>query len=336
VVELPVLTHLDMIFDRTPSYVGSTTSWERYHATTLAALASADELGFLSRHTANDAASDGVLELDRGAVVHLGVDHLDGSDAVELSSPPLGGRPYLLVVGNAYRHKNRLFALRLLKWLVERHAWDGGLVLSGQHPDIGSSREAEDAFLRRESGLAGRVVDLGHVSAAERNGLYRGAELVLFPSLYEGFGFIPFEAAAFGRACAYSFRASMRELLPQEGALPSFDLDEAGPFVLDLLESATARERVVAGVRAAATRLTWDRTAAGYLELYARAVERPPRGISRELLSSASIGGAGRMSEREARVLDIYRRRRGFRLAVDATIQTTAAALRVARRDGEP
>ena len=85
-----VLTHLDMIPDRTPGYAGSTASWERYRSVTSAALSSADGLGFLSHHTANDAASDGVLDLDRVAVIHPGVDHLgamtDGPVAVAASA----------------------------------------------------------------------------------------------------------------------------------------------------------------------------------------------------------------------------------------------------------
>ena len=262
-------------------------------------------------------------------MIHLGVDHLRSTDG-ELASAPLGGRPYLLVIGNAYWHKNRPFALRLLRWLVDRHAWDGGLVLAGQHPEPGTSQRAEEAFLRETPSLAGRVTDLGHVSDAGRNALYRGAALVLFPSLYEGFGFVPFEAAAFGRPCAYALRASMKELLPPEGALPSFDLEEAGLFVFDLLESRDARERAVAAVAEAAARLTWDRTAAGYAELYARAADREPRGVSRDLLGG-SVGSWG-MSEQEARLLDVYRRRPAFRTGVESAIRAGATALRLTGR----
>ena len=326
-----VLTHLDMILDRTPGYAGSTASWERYRSVTSAALSSADGLGFLSRHTANDAASDGVLDLDRVAVIHPGVDHLCATTDGPGGSPRVGGRPYLLVVGNAYWHKNRPFALRLFRWLVEHRGWDGALVLIGQHPEPGSSRSAETVVLEEAPVLAGRVIDLGHVTDAERDSLYRGAELVLFPSLSEGFGFVPFEAATFGRACAYARRSSMSELLPADGALPSFDLEEAGPFVLGLLESEAARERLVAAVRAAAAPLTWDRAAAGYLALYARAAGSAPRGVSRTLVVS-SPEGASRTSEHEARVLDIYRRRRVFRVAVEAAIRAGSTRLRVPRR----
>jgi glycosyltransferase involved in cell wall biosynthesis len=328
--ERMVLTHQDMLRDRTPAYANGTDAWHDYRRTTEAALSSADEVGFFSRHAAADAASDGAVELDRATVVHLGVDHLSGS-AADTVMDPLRGRPYLLVMGNAYWHKNRVFAIRLLRWLIERAGWDGGLVLAGEDPRIGSSVAAEQLLVRETSSLRDRVADLGRVSEAERVALYRRACLVVFPSLYEGFGLIPFEAASLGTACVYAHRSSMRELLPDKGALPSFDLDEAGPFVLSLLESDPARKRVVAEIAAVASWLTWDRAAAGYLEVYGRALAREPRTISR-LLLGVDPSGRRQPTQREALLLDVYRRRRGFRLAVDGLLRTGSVALHGARR----
>ncbi len=328
-----VLTHLDMIVERASAYARSDDSWDRYRTTTAAALSSADEIGFLSRHTAVDAASDGLLDVDRATVVPLGVDHLERHPDCD-PARPLDGRPYMLVLGNAYWHKNRVFAIRLFQWLLERHAWDGGLVLAGGDPALGSSRAAEAALVGRSASLAGRVIDLGHVTDEDRQSLYRGADLVLFPSLFEGFGLVPFEAAAMGRPCVYSHVASMRELLPPDGALPSFDLEEAGPFVLEVLENREIAARVVAAIDEAAAGLTWDRTAREYLGVYGRALAREPRGVSRLLLTSVPARW-WRMSEQEALVLEVYRRRGGFRFAVDAAIRAGATARRAARR-GQP
>jgi glycosyltransferase involved in cell wall biosynthesis len=326
-----VLTHQDMIRDRTPAYSRSRGAWEDYRRTTEAALTSADEVGFFSRHAAIDAASDGALDLERATVVHLGVDHVSGH--VENPHPvdPLGGRPYLLVVGNAFWHKNRLFAVRLLQWLVEHAGWDGGLVLAGEHPVLGSSVAAERALVLETPSLRDRTVDLGRVSDADSAALYGKATLLVFPSLYEGFGLVPFEAARFGTASVYSHRGPMRELLPASGGLPSFDLDAAGPFVLSLLESASARERVVADVGDAARELTWERTAAGYVGVYARALERDPRPVSRHLVGVLPGGRTAALTDREAVVLDVYRRRRVFRTVVDGVLRASFVMLRHAR-----
>jgi glycosyltransferase involved in cell wall biosynthesis len=326
-----VLTQLDMILERTPAYRRNREKWEKQRQTTAAALASVDEIGFLSTAAALDAASDGELELDRATVVHCGVDHLAGRPVPD-PARPLGGRPYLLVVGNAFWHKNRTFAFRLLDWLVERQGWDGGLVLAGGHPDVGSSLEAEARLLRASPALAARVEDLGHVTDEERLALLAGAELTLFPSYYEGFGFVPFESAALGTACVYTYGSSMQELLPAEGGLPSFDLEEAGPFVAGLLESGERRSALVGAIESAASELTWDRAAAGYLEVYERALAREPRPVSRRLL--ALIPGPERTLRPGSEVLlvDVYRRRRGFRVAADAVVGAGQVAVRGARR----
>ena len=125
----------------------------------------------------------------------------------------------MLVIGNAYRHKNRPFALRVVDALVRMHGWDGAIVFAGGKPDAGSSEPDESAVIRGHPDLAGRAIDLGAVTDSERSWLYHHAALVLYPSLYEGFGLIPFEAAAAGTACAYASRSSVAEYLPPEGAL---------------------------------------------------------------------------------------------------------------------
>ena len=327
-----VLTHQDMILDRTPGYARTIKAWEDYRRATEAALSSADQVGFFSKHAAIDAASEGSLELDRATVVYLGVDHVAGRVAHENSLIPLDGRPYLLTVGNTFWHKNRLFALRLVQWLIEESGWDGGLVLAGAAPWRGSSVAAEEILVRETASLHGRVSDLGRVSDADQAALYRGARLVLFPSLYEGFGLIPFEAAHFGTASVYAHRASMQELLPSSGALPSFDLDAAGPFVLSLLESDARRQRVVAEIRAIARELTWERTAAGYIDVYTRALARRPRPMSRLLLGVTPVGSTPGLTEREAFLIAVYRRRPVFRAAADGVLRVGSLVLRAARR----
>ena len=326
-----VLTHQDMMWNRNPSYhVGD--GWLDYHRATIAALASSDAIGFFSRHAALDAASEGAFELDRATVVPLGVDHFAENDASPLERHPLAGRPYLLMLGSSFWHKNRLLGLRILQRLVERHGWDGGLVLVGGDAGPSSSTKAEAALLARHPELEGRVRDLGHVAPDEKSAILRQAELVLYPSLNEGFGFIPFEAAAMGVACLYSSRGAMLELLPTTGAFPSLEIDAATAFVLGALETPSVRSRIVDDVSAVAKHLTWERTAAGYLEIYARAVERPARGMSRELLSLVVADDRRLTSQAEIGLLDAYRRRPGFRRVLDATLRVGRTGAGLARR----
>ena len=69
--------------------------------------------------------------------------------------------PFLLCLGNRFRHKNLVFALRLLERLRADHDWDGGLVIAGAETVHGTSSGDEAAFLGLRSDLAGHVTELG-------------------------------------------------------------------------------------------------------------------------------------------------------------------------------
>ena len=332
-----VLTHQDMITERSPAYFASLADWNEFRRTTAAAFASADHVGFFSEHAALDAASDGVLDVDSATVVPLGVDHIRADLPVQ---PPdrlsrLGERPFLLVVGTAFEHKNRVFALRVLRELVIGQGWEGALVLAGMDAPSGSSRSEEQSLLRRDPILSERVLVLGHVSESEKGALYRAAAVTLFPSLYEGFGLIPFESAAFGTPCVYPWRASLPEFLPRAGAMPSdFSAESTARMILELLNTPAARDELVAEIRSHAATLTWDRTARGYAEVYRRALARPPRPVNRDVLRAAAVGPDDGipLSVFERSVIEVYRRRRGFRRIVDSLIRVGAVATQTGRR----
>jgi glycosyltransferase involved in cell wall biosynthesis len=103
------------------------------------------------------------------------------------------GAPYLYYPAATYPHKNHETLLRSYADLRKRGSIDQKLVLTGQ-------RTAHWRRLERlagELGIARDVVHLGHLPYAEVLQLYRGAEAVLFPSTFEGFGLPVLEAARF-------------------------------------------------------------------------------------------------------------------------------------------
>jgi glycosyltransferase involved in cell wall biosynthesis len=332
-----VLTQQDMIVDRAAAYWASPDQWKDFRRATQAALASADQVGFFSEHAALDALSDGMLDPERATVVPLGVNHVEVDGAAE--PPPqlarLGGRPFLLMIGTALLHKNRLFGLRVLRELVNEQGWEGGLVLAGADFPWGSSTPKEHRVLARDARLRQRVVDVGAVSEAEKRALYRDAGLVLFPSFYEGFGLIPFEAAAFGTPCLYAWRGPVAEFLPQTGALPAdFSVKSTASMVLGLLGDVGSRNALVSAIRSAAEPLTWEETARGYLELYRRSLERPPRGIDRAILASATVTASNVevLTPQELAVISAYRRRTSFKALMDSLMLAGTFAVRAGRR----
>jgi glycosyltransferase involved in cell wall biosynthesis len=263
-----VITHLDLIAFHNPTYFGSFEGWTYHRRITRQALARADTVIFLSDHAARDAVGEGLVEPDRVRVVPLtaGREDVDVGRRRPARAPD---GPFLLCIGNDYMHKNRLFAIRLLAALRAR-GWRGKLVLAGADVGYGSSRGEEAAFLTSQPELRAEVIDLPAVAEGEKNWLYANASAVVYPSVYEGFGLIPFEAARAGTPCLFASQASLAEVLPAEAAtLVPWDAEASAERALGLLTDTDERRRHLDQLEAAAARLeSWDAIALRLVEIY--------------------------------------------------------------------
>jgi glycosyltransferase involved in cell wall biosynthesis len=193
-----------------------------------------------------------VLGLDPGAVavVPNGVDSSvfsPDADPGPVRAAHALDRPYALAVGTRIARKNaaalREAGLRLDELGIE-------LVLAG------SGR----SYMRAEDEPPGRP--LGYVDDALLPGLYAGAELLLMPSLYEGFGLPCLEAMACGTPVVAADRGALPETCG-DGALlvdPGDGHALAGAAVVAVSDATRRAVLVEAGLRRAAE-LTWDRAA---------------------------------------------------------------------------
>ena len=269
-----ILTQQDLIGYHNPSYFPDLDAWYGYRQLTALALASADRVAFFSGHARDDAIGEDLVDPARATVVRLGADHRV-APADERPRAPAGaerlapGLQTILCLGTDFHHKNRVFALRMLERLRSSHGWEGMLVLAGPKVAHGSSREREAALLAAHPGLAGAVLDVGAVSEAEKTWLFERSALVLYPSVIEGFGLVPFEAAAHGAPCMWAPGGALGEVLPDgDAGIVPWDAERSANRALELMRDDGARERNLGAILAAAEPLTWDATAAELVELY--------------------------------------------------------------------
>ncbi len=277
-----IVTNQDLISYHNPAYFQNASAWHNYRRLTRSTLADADRVIFLSEHARVDALAEDLLEPERASVVHAGVDHTWGGAAPPQPATPRNASRLpadseaILCLGTDFRHKNRVFALRVLERLRERHHWPGYLLLAGPHVSRGSSVGEEAELFALHPGLQESVIDFGAVTEAEKAWLYRRARVVLYPTVHEGFGLVPFEAADHGTPCLWAAGTSLAEVLAEDAAgIVAWSTEESADRVLALSRDAGARGANLQAVERSARALTWDAAARKLIELYGRTCDLP-------------------------------------------------------------
>ena len=318
--ERVVLSQLDLIAYRNRDYFADADTWEDYRRASRHGMIAAERVLVLSEHTRGELLDEGLVEAERIAVIAPGLDHRfreqphrpprlsaragegDGADAQSENAHEQDenahgqdedaheqgegeGAPepgFLLCLGTDYHHKNRVFALRLLAALRERHGWSGRLVLAGTHVRYGSSGEAEREELDAHPELRAAVVDLGAVDEGEKEWLMRHSGAMVYPSTYEGFGLVPCEAALHGVPCLFAAATSLAEgAIGEAATIVAGDPARSADAAAKLLRDPHARAQQVELLSGAARDLTWDRAAVATVAAYREAAEAPVREAAR-------------------------------------------------------
>ncbi len=164
---------------------------------------------------------------------------------------------YLLAVSTVHLHKNWTRLLEAFQRLVQLGRPEH-LVILGLRGK--ASQDVEKQI--RDRGLSAWVHVVGWQPRKVVLGLYKFAEALVFPSMFEGFGMPVAEALAAGVPVVCSDIPPLREIA--DGAALFFDAASTGDLVEQLqqvLNNAERRERLVARGRELASRLSWARAA---------------------------------------------------------------------------
>jgi len=138
--------------------------------------------------------------------------------------------------------------------------------------------------LKRYPSAARRTVDLKGVSDEEKQWLVARSAGVIYPSVYEGFGLVPFEAAEAGRPCFFAWQTALTETLPETAAtLVPWNAELSADAIADVLEDPRKANALTEAIRAAGSRLRWDKTASEILTVYDKALRRPHRDLTTAL-----------------------------------------------------
>jgi glycosyltransferase involved in cell wall biosynthesis len=212
-------------------------------------------------------------DAERVRAVHSGVPPLPAGDPAAAGRylPP-GASRYVLAVGTAEPRKDLPGLVRAFDELAAGRA-DVALVLAG--PDGWGSAAlgaAIDASAHRD-----RIVRTGWLDDAALAGLLRGAAVLAYPSVYEGFGFPPLQAMAAGVPVVASRAGALPEVLGDAAAfVPVGDPTALAGALAVVLDDDAARAAAVARGAVRVGRFTWARCADGVEAVYRAAAGSQP------------------------------------------------------------
>ena len=155
---------------------------------------------------------------------------------------------FLLAVGNFKPHKN-------IERFLEAHA-----PFAKEYPLVCVGKEGK---------TSAHLHFIPHISDEDLPILYSMASMLVFPSLYEGFGLPPLEAMACGTPALVSTAGSLPEVC-QEGAyyVDPLSIESMQKGIEELLFCQKTRLNLIERGFSVAKRYSWETTAARYASLF--------------------------------------------------------------------
>lgn len=249
-----VVTVHDMIHERFPESFSLSDPTVRFKREIVER---ADHIIAISESTRRDLIDMYGLSDDRVSVVYHGAT----CDSGVITS--IGGLPerYILFVGDRNRYKNFSRLAEAFAAICSRYP-ELQLVCTGR-----SFNKHETAQLDL-LGITSRVKHF-FVSDSQLRYLYAHADLFVFPSLFEGFGFPVLESFAAGCPIVLSNTSSLPEIAGDGGVY--FDptrVDEMSDAIVRVLDDRDLRQAMTRRGHEIVKQFTWQRTAALTADIY--------------------------------------------------------------------
>lgn len=176
-------------------------------------------------------------------------------------------KPYILYTGVWRSHKNLPNLIRAFSILKKDYQYEGDLVITGRADPLYAN---EIYHLVADLNLTNDLKFTGMVEEQELVPLYNGAQLYIFPSLYEGFGLSPLEAMQCGVPTAVSATSCIPEVCGKDNSIyfdPNNPKDIAEK-TWQIISSAAMRAKLIANGLAHVKKFSWQKMARKTLAVY--------------------------------------------------------------------
>lgn len=210
---------------------------------------------------------------EKSSVIYNGVDHrifyklepAQRQQAQEVLAQKGIAGPFILFVGTIEPRKNLTGILEALAILVQRRIFAGKLVVVGMK---GWGNQPIESLISHLN-LKDRVILTGFIDDKELCFLYNLAEIFVFPSFYEGFGFPIMEAFCCGTAVVTSSTSSCAEIAGDCAmTVDPHQIPQIAQAMQRLLEDSTLNQELRQKAIERARQFSFEKNAQQTLSLY--------------------------------------------------------------------
>ena len=167
---------------------------------------------------------------------------------------------YILYVGRLSPTKNIAGLVKAFELLLDEYDLEIKLKLTGNEQKLS---------FRISERIRDKVEFVGYPDDDQLVDLYRNAQLLVFPSFYEGFGLPPLEAMACGCPAIVSNVASLPEVCGDAAYyVDPYNIESIAEGIYRVLTDEPLRRSLIAKGLARAKLFSWEKSAQGHIKLF--------------------------------------------------------------------
>ncbi|ACF12857.1 glycosyl transferase group 1 [Chloroherpeton thalassium ATCC 35110] len=167
----------------------------------------------------------------------------------------------IIYSGGLGKRKNLELLFNAYKLISQKHS-DVELVIAGAYPERTAYPQiARDMALKN-------VRFTGYLPDEEMNAFYNSGDLLIYTSLYEGFGFAPLEAMAAGVPVITTSGGSLKEISGGGGICTDYDEHQISEAANELIASEAKRRTLIEKGRNWVQQYTWEKAAEKTLSIF--------------------------------------------------------------------
>jgi glycosyltransferase involved in cell wall biosynthesis len=235
-----------------------------------------------SQATADDLIKHAGVTCQQIRVVPLGVDPQfgmppDGQSRREARAHwKVEDQTALLHVGNNWFYKNLEGLIRALALLQDEGIGNNPVLLKA-----GKKLTSEQRDLAASLGVSDRIREVGLLDSEELQSIYWASDVLVFPSLWEGFGWPPLEAMASGTPVICSDRGSLSEVVGDSALIVNPERpEEIAEGVAKVVQNEDLRQSLIMKGLERAKLFSWERAAEQTFQVYQEVMDSSVKSLA--------------------------------------------------------